>query len=102
MTDEELKKLLAEYRGPVKRCPPGEARGKRVKPLPVKTDRPVNVRHERKTFGDDEAGRWLCEHDRRIRKRCHKATEPITMHVATAWEAAMFDKVFRGLSERRH
>lgn len=63
MMDDELKKLLAEYHGVVKRCEPGEARGKRVKPVPVLTDRPVDVRHERAALKDDEAGRWLAEHD---------------------------------------
>ena len=40
MMDDEMKKLLAEYHGLVKRCEPGEARGKRVKPS-ASADRPA-------------------------------------------------------------
>lgn len=63
MTDDEMLKALAAYHGPVTRCRPGHARGKRVKPLPVMRDKPVDVHHERKALKDDEAAQWLCEHD---------------------------------------
>jgi hypothetical protein len=66
MTDDEMLKALANYHGPVKRCEPGQARGKRVKPLPLTRDKPVNVQHERKTLKDDEVAGWLCEHDPEI------------------------------------
>jgi hypothetical protein len=31
--------------------------------VPVMRDRPVDVHHEREALKDDEAARWLCEHD---------------------------------------
>jgi hypothetical protein len=70
MMDDELKKLLTDYHGPVTRCRAGYARGKKVKPLPIREEQQairegqrVDVRHERKALKDDEAARWLCEHD---------------------------------------
>jgi hypothetical protein len=61
--DDEMKRALARYTGPVTRCHPGNARGKRVKVKPPVQDRPVNVGHERRHLKADDVARWLTQHD---------------------------------------
>jgi hypothetical protein len=61
--DDEMKRALARYSGPVTRCHPGNARGKRVKVKPPVQGRPVNVGHERRHLKADDVARWLTQHD---------------------------------------
>src|SRR4029453_2434378 len=61
--DDEMRKALARFSGPVTRCHPGNARGKRVKPLPPVQGQRVNVQHERRHLKGDEVATWLSERD---------------------------------------
>ena len=61
--DDEMRKALARYSGPVTRCHSGNARGKRVKPLPPVRGQRVNVQHERRHLKGDEVATWLSERD---------------------------------------
>jgi hypothetical protein len=82
--DDEMRKALAGYSGPVTRCHPGNARGKRVKVKPPVQDRPVNVGHERRHLKADDVARWLTQHDedalsaehQRARRRVGAITTP--------------------------
>jgi hypothetical protein len=76
MRDDEVMKALANYTGPVTRCPPGYARGKRVKSVVPVREGPtstmakhVDVGHERRALKHDETARWLREHAEEIAKQ---------------------------------
>jgi hypothetical protein len=96
--DDEMRKALARYNGPVTRCHPGNARGKRVKPLPPVRGQRVNVQHERNHLRDDDVAKWLSGYDaavmtveqERSRRRNERAErvqhEHRRKHSAARWE----------------
>jgi hypothetical protein len=59
---DEMMKAVAAYTGPVRRCRPGQPRGKPVKPLPLTDGRPVDVRRERRQVATDDVAQMLFKH----------------------------------------
>jgi hypothetical protein len=109
MQDHEVMKALASYTGPITRCPPGYARGKRVKSVVPVREGPamaarVDAGHERRALRCDETARWLSEHakaiveqrwaerekerrgrERHLRRRQARARARMMFNAAEAW-----------------
>ena len=64
--DEQTRQALANYMGPITRCPPGRARGRAVKPQPLPDDVskkvPMSIVHEAQCLKHDATTQWLHEH----------------------------------------
>jgi hypothetical protein len=65
--DERTLRMIADYAGPITRCPPGRARGPAVKPQPlpdsISKKVPLSIIHEAQCLKHDATTtRWLHEH----------------------------------------
>jgi hypothetical protein len=64
--DEQTRRAIADYAGPITRCPPGRARGPAVKPQPlpdsVSKKVPLSIVHEAQCLKHAATTQWLYEH----------------------------------------
>jgi hypothetical protein len=64
--DEQTRRAIAEYTGPITYCRPGRARGHALKPLALPDDAPkqvpLNTELEAQVMKTDGTAQWLDEH----------------------------------------